>query len=74
MRNDFLAAASGTTTITAWVSISQYAGFTAVQNVITGRWRNVPKPRTVAIAPDNINTFHLDLKPASQRRRAQQRV
>lgn len=50
-------------------SISQYHGFTAVQNPITGRWRNVPKPRTVAIAPDPILSILVNPKPGSQRRR-----
>jgi hypothetical protein len=31
-----------------FVNVSYYNGFTAVENTITGRWRNVPKPRTNA--------------------------
>jgi hypothetical protein len=57
------------TTISDWVSISYYSGFTAVLNPITGRTRDVPKVRSAAIAPDVINTFTVNPKPGSQRRR-----
>ena len=60
---------SGGTVISTLVSISYYEGFTSVQNPITLRWRNVPKPRTVAIAPDVIQSIPLNPKPGSQRRR-----
>jgi hypothetical protein len=30
-------------------NVSYYEGFTAVENVITGRWRNVPKPRVTPL-------------------------
>jgi hypothetical protein len=57
------------TTIVEQVNVSYYEGFTLVTNPITGRGRNVNKPRTVAIAPDAITGFVLNGKPASQRRR-----
>ena len=56
-------------TIVAQCNVSYYEGFTAVQNPITGRWKNVNKPRTVAIAPDVITGFTLNSKPGTQRRR-----
>lgn len=59
---------SGTTIVTM-CSISQYAGFTAVTNPITGRTRDVPKVRAAAIPPDLFNGFSVNTKPASQRRR-----
>jgi hypothetical protein len=68
-RNAVLTVTSGGCSIDKWVNISQYHGFTAVQNPVTGRWKNVPTPRSVAIAPDDILTFHVGPKPASQRRR-----
>jgi hypothetical protein len=64
-----LAIVESGTTISDWVSISYYEGFTAVLNPITGRTRDVPKVRTAAIAPDVINTFLVNPKVASQRRR-----
>lgn len=64
-----VASGSGGCTIVELVSISYYSGFTAVQNPITGRWRNVPKPRTVAIAPDPVLSVPVNPKPGSQRRR-----
>ena len=51
------------------VSISYYEGFTAVTNPITGRTRDVPKVRAVAIAPDVIAGLSINPKIASQRRR-----
>lgn len=71
--NDMLTATSGTTAITALVNVSYYSGFTAVQNVITGRWRNVPKVRTGAIPTDILVSFTSPTKLASQRRRNLQR-
>lgn len=56
-------------TITDQVSVSYYEGFTAVLNPITGRYKNVNKPRTVAIAPDVVTGFTLNPKPGIQRRR-----
>jgi hypothetical protein len=51
------------------VSVSDYLGFTAVTNPITGRTRDVPKVRAVAIAPDIISALDMNPKPGSQRRR-----
>ena len=59
----------GTTAFVAGCSISNYSGFTAVQNPVTGRWRNIPKPRSVAIPPDVWTTFSVNPIPGSQRRR-----
>jgi hypothetical protein len=55
----------------AQVAVSYYSGFTAVQNPITGRWRNVPKLRTT---PEvyTIESWATNPKVASQRRRNQQ--
>jgi hypothetical protein len=61
------------TTIGAWVSISYYEGFTAVLNPITGRTRDIPKVRTAAIAPDTVLSMAISPRPATQRRRSQQR-
>jgi len=68
--NHLVGISEGGASLTALVSVSDYQGFTAVQNPITGRWRNVPKPRTVAIAPDTVLTFTVNSRPGSQRRRA----
>lgn len=59
------------TSLGALCSISYYQGFTAVTNPITGRTRDVPKVRSVAIAPDVIITLAVNPKPGSQRRRQQ---
>lgn len=59
---------SGGTTITAHVNVSYYSGFTAVQNPITGRWRNVPKLRTTPLV-DDILSWSVSSRPGSQRRR-----
>lgn len=59
------------TTVVALCSISYYEGFTAVTNPITGRTRDVPKVRSVAIAPDIISLVAINPKPGSQRRRQQ---
>ena len=61
------------TTIGAWVSISYYEGFTAVTNPITGRTRDIPNVRSVAIAPDTVLSMAISPRPATQRRRSQQR-
>lgn len=61
------------TTIGAWVSISYYEGFTSILNPVTGRTRDVPKVRLVAIAPDEILSMAISPRPATQRRRSQQR-
>lgn len=52
------------------VSISYYSGFTAVVNPITGRTRDVPKVRAVAIPPDVVQSISWHPRPASQRRRS----
>lgn len=59
---------SGGTTITSHVNVSYYSGFTAVQNPITGRWRNVPKLRTTPVV-DDILSWSVSSRPGSQRRR-----
>jgi hypothetical protein len=59
----------GTTVVGDVVNISYYEGFTVVTNPITGRARNVAKPRTVAIAPDPVLDFTINTKPGNQRRR-----
>jgi len=60
----------GTTVFAHFVSISNYEGFTAVTNPITGRTRDVPKVRPVAIAPDPIlATNVINPRVGSQRRR-----
>lgn len=69
--NYILALVVAGTAVANQVSISQYHGFLAVQNPITGRWRNVPTVRSVAIAPDLIAGYALNSKPGSQRRRQQ---
>lgn len=56
----------------AWCSVSYYSGFTSVLNPITGRTRDIPTVRAVAIAPDEILSQVISPKPATQRRRAQQ--
>ena len=63
-----IGASSGTTTITDHVNVSFYEGFTVVTNPITGRAKNVPKPRTVPVV-DTITSFGARVKPGSQRRR-----
>ena len=56
-------------TVGATCSVSYYEGFTAVQNPITGRWRNVPNVRSAAIAPDTIAGLFVQTRIGSQRRR-----
>lgn len=51
------------------VNVSYYEGFTSVLNPITGRTRDVPKVRSVAIAPDVVLTSAVQQRIASQRRR-----
>lgn len=60
----------GGTTITCngMVNVSMYEGFTAIENTITGRWRNVPKYRTTPLV-DLIESFTVDTLLGSQRRR-----
>lgn len=72
-QTDYLDALAGSsysgTTLGVQVSISYYEGFTAVENPITGRYKNVSKPRLVAIAPDVVQAFTLNANPGTQRRR-----
>lgn len=76
--NDYIISIIGTsssgTVFGPFVSISYYDGFTSVLNPITGRTRDVPKVRSVAIAPDPITTLAINPKPGSQRRRQQHSV
>ena len=58
------------TILGARVSISYYESFTSVYNPITGRTKNPPKVRTVAIAPDLILSSAVKGSPATQRRRS----
>ena len=71
--NGFVADTSGLTvagcSVGAHCNVSYYEGFVSSQNPVTLRWRNIPLPRTVAIAPDDITAISVDTKPASQRRR-----
>lgn len=55
--------------ISAHVNVSLYKGFATAFNPITGRTRNPPTYRAVALAPDAILTAPLNPKVASQRRR-----
>ena len=50
------------------VNVSYYAGFTAVLNPVTGRYRNVPKLRATPVI-DTITTSVVAPKFGSQRRR-----
>lgn len=65
------ALSSSGTVLGALCAISNYEGFTSVTNPITGRTRDVPKVRAVAIPPDQIATVAINPKPGSQRRRQQ---
>lgn len=58
----------GGTTITAHVNVSYYEGFIVVTNPVTGRSKNVAKPRTVPIV-DDILSWTTSSRPGSQRRR-----
>lgn len=73
LRADLAGATAGTTVLGQLVNVSYYQGFTSVTNIITGRTRDVAKPRTVAIAPDTLGTAVTSSIVASQRRRDQQR-
>lgn len=54
------------------VNVSYYNGFTAVENPLTHRYRNVPTVRETPVV-DNVNSFGVNYKVAAQRRRNQQR-
>lgn len=53
------------------VNVSYYEGFTAVQNPVTLRWRNVPKLRTGGPVTDAIFADTVRAALGSQRRRNQ---
>lgn len=62
-----LAGGSGCT-LTAFANVSYYSGFTARENMGTGRWRNVPNVRATAL----VNAFSgssVSTHVGSQRRR-----
>lgn len=63
----------GTIVITNLVNVSYFQGFTVVINPITGRARNVPTLRAVPVV-DVIQSFDINPRPASQRRRSLQGV
>jgi hypothetical protein len=65
-------APSGTTTWSE-CNVSYYSGFTAVQNPLTGRYRNVPKLRTTPLV-DIISAHTYNTHFGSQRRRNAQSV
>jgi hypothetical protein len=50
------------------VNVSYFEGFTAVQNPITLRWRNVPKVRTTPVV-DTVATISANPAPCFQTRR-----
>lgn len=51
------------------VSVSYYEGFTAVQNPVTGRWRNVAKLRVGGPVVDAVVSYSIEQGISSQRRR-----
>jgi len=59
---------AGTTALQNLVNVSYYHGFTAVVNPITGRTRDVPTPRAIALI-DVVNSLSVNPNVASQRRR-----
>lgn len=65
---DIIGATAGGTTISQHVNVSYYEGFTAVENPITHRWRNVPDLRSSPHV-DTINGFTVSTRIANQRRR-----
>lgn len=68
IRTGFIGSTSGSTAVENQVNVSYYAGFTAVENPITHRWRNVPNLRAT---PDVnvINSYSVNGLCSSQRRR-----
>jgi len=68
---DISALSVGGTILGGLVNISYYSGFTTVLNPVTGRTRDVPKVRAVAIAPDPILSWEISPNIATQRRRSQ---
>ena len=67
---DIFAITTGGIVIHNQCSVSYYHLFDAVTNPITGRTRDVPRVRAIAIAPDPITGLGINSRPASQRRRA----
>lgn len=67
--DDIIALTHSGTIMGSLVNISYYSGFTAVLNPITGRTRDVPTPRTVAITPDVFTGISVNERVGSQRRR-----
>lgn len=67
-----LAITTGGVDLDAQVNISYYEGFAPLQNPVTKRWRNIATPRAVPLV-DDVLTFAVNGKPASQRRRNTQK-
>lgn len=67
--DDIIALTQSGTIMGSLVNISQYSGFTAVTNPITGRTEDVPTPRTSAIPPDVFTGITINPRVGSQRRR-----
>lgn len=68
--NEVTAISESGTNINEYVNVSYYKGFTAVENMITGRWRNVPTYRTAAdVIIDPVPSVTVDQLFGSQRRR-----
>lgn len=59
---------AGGCTITEHVSVSYYSGFTARENMGTGRWKNVPNVRAVPVV-DTILSYAASSRIGNQRRR-----
>jgi hypothetical protein len=51
------------------VNVSFYDGFTAAENPVTGRWRNIPKYRTGSAVIDQISGFTFRPEISQQKRR-----
>jgi hypothetical protein len=68
IRTGFIGSTSGSTAVSNQCSVSYYAGFTAVENPITHRWRNVPNLRTTPEV-NVIESFSVNGLVSSQRRR-----
>lgn len=58
----------GSTDITSHVNVSYYEGFLVETNPVTGRTKNVAKPRPVPVV-DDILSWQTSSRPGSQRRR-----
>lgn len=68
IRTGFIGSTSGSTAISNQSNVSYYSGFTAVENPITHRWRNVPNLRTTPVV-SVIESFSMNGLVSSQRRR-----